>query len=144
MWLGDDLMENLKAADKFAAQIKEGADKVIQKTGMDAPEEDQPELGAGHDSEVIGELDLEDRGIRTIIWATGYAYDSAACSSSRYGTSLGIPCRSGGSRPALGSVSWTCITSTRLHRDCSMVSAMTRPTWPSTLPSVDTDTSERR
>lgn len=73
--IADDLYENLAAADKGAAQMKKGVDKFIEKAGIDAPEEDEQELSAGYDVEVIPELDLESAGVNTVIWATGYAYD---------------------------------------------------------------------
>jgi putative flavoprotein involved in K+ transport len=73
--LADDLMDNLKAADEAAAQMKKGIDMFIEKTGVDAPEHDQPELRAGYDAEVISELDLASAGVRSIVWATGYAFD---------------------------------------------------------------------
>jgi putative flavoprotein involved in K+ transport len=75
VWMEEDLHENLAAADKFAAEFKKGIDKFIEKTGIDAPEEDQPELRAGYEAEVITELDLESAGISSIIWATGYSFD---------------------------------------------------------------------
>jgi putative flavoprotein involved in K+ transport len=73
--MADNLMENLKAADKAATQMKKGIDKFIEKADIDAPEEEGQKLRAGYDTEVITELDLESTGVETIIWATGYAYD---------------------------------------------------------------------
>ncbi|MGD8403946.1 MAG: hypothetical protein PVJ21_09810 [Anaerolineales bacterium] len=73
--LADDLKDNLTRADKFATQLRNGVDKFVEKTGMDAPEEDQPELCVGYDSERTTDLDLKAAGIKTIIWATGYDYD---------------------------------------------------------------------
>lgn len=70
-----DLVENLSKADKFAAELKEGIDKFIEKSGIEAPEENQPELRDGYEAEVITELDLESAGVKTVIWATGYAFD---------------------------------------------------------------------
>lgn len=70
-----DLKENLKTADNFAHQFRENIDKFIEKTGLDAPEEDVPEPRDAYEAEVITELDLEEAGIRTIIWATGYDFD---------------------------------------------------------------------
>jgi putative flavoprotein involved in K+ transport len=73
--IADDLHENLAAADKTAAEMKKGIDKFIDKAGIDAPEADEEELGAGYEVEVIRELDLAPAGIGTIVWATGYAFD---------------------------------------------------------------------
>jgi putative flavoprotein involved in K+ transport len=65
----------LKAADEAAAKMKQGIDTFIEKAGIDAPKEDQPPLRAGYDADIITELDLEDAGIRSVIWATGYRWD---------------------------------------------------------------------
>jgi putative flavoprotein involved in K+ transport len=70
-----DLKENLAAADKFAQEIKQGVDKYIQMQGLQAPEDNEPELRDGYDAPVMTQLDLESTGIRTIIWATGYSFD---------------------------------------------------------------------
>lgn len=75
MAFADDLMDNLKRADKFAAEFKKGVDMLIEKMGMDLPEDDQPKLHAGYDAKVITELDLNEAGIVSVIWATGYDYD---------------------------------------------------------------------
>jgi putative flavoprotein involved in K+ transport len=73
--LADDLHENLEAADKFAAELKKGIDKFVEKSGMEAPEEDKAEMRAGYEIEAISELDLEEAGISAIVWATGYTFD---------------------------------------------------------------------
>lgn len=70
-----DLKENLAAADKFAREFKEGVDKFIEKESLQALEEDLPELRDGYEAPVLTELDLDDAGISTIIWATGYRFD---------------------------------------------------------------------
>jgi putative flavoprotein involved in K+ transport len=75
VWLAEDLMDNLTKSDKFEAQLKKGIDKFIDKSGIEAPQDGQPELSAGYDAEVITELDLEAAGITSIIWATGYDFD---------------------------------------------------------------------
>lgn len=73
--IGDDLMDNLKQADEFAVEFKQGVDKYIEKTEMDAPQDESSDLRVGYDSEVKTHLDLEAAGISSIIWATGYTYD---------------------------------------------------------------------
>lgn len=75
VYLADDLRQNLAAADKFAAELKKGVDKFIEKAGIDAPQEDEPELTDGYELDAIAELDLEAAGVRSIVWATGYRYD---------------------------------------------------------------------
>jgi putative flavoprotein involved in K+ transport len=73
--LADDLRENLAKADKAAAEMKKGIDKFIEKSGIDAPQDNERELRAGFDTEEIEELDLQSAGIKTLIWATGYDFD---------------------------------------------------------------------
>jgi putative flavoprotein involved in K+ transport len=73
--IAPDLKENLAAADKVAREFKQGVDKFIEKEGLQAPEDDEPELRDGYEAPVITELDLESAGISTIIWATGYRFD---------------------------------------------------------------------
>jgi putative flavoprotein involved in K+ transport len=74
--IAGDLMENLAACDQAAVNFKKAVDKLIEETGMQAPPaEDEPELRAGYDAEIITELDLKAAGITTIIWAAGYHRD---------------------------------------------------------------------
>jgi putative flavoprotein involved in K+ transport len=73
--IAPDLHDNLAAADKVAREFKQGVDKFIEKQGLLAPEDTQPELRDGYDAPIITELDLESAGISTIIWATGYSFD---------------------------------------------------------------------
>ncbi|MGJ3237072.1 MAG: flavin-containing monooxygenase [Anaerolineae bacterium] len=73
--LGEDLMDNLAQADKFAVEFKQGVDQYIEKTDMQVPESQRPVSRAGYEVDIITRLDLEDEGITSVIWATGYNYD---------------------------------------------------------------------
>ncbi|MFW6097921.1 MAG: NAD(P)-binding domain-containing protein [Chloroflexota bacterium] len=73
--LAPDLHQNLAWADQFAAEVCNGIDKYVQKTGMDVPEETVEELQHGYEQEVITELDLREAGIGTVLWATGFGRD---------------------------------------------------------------------
>ncbi|MDX1614686.1 MAG: hypothetical protein R3300_10285 [Candidatus Promineifilaceae bacterium] len=73
--LAPDLHENLTAADQMATQFRKGVDKLVQKTGMDVPEETVDEPQDGFEQEAISELDLDRAGIKTILWATGFDWD---------------------------------------------------------------------
>ena len=73
--LADDLHENLAKVDKFEADIIKIIDEFIAKNGIDAPSESLPDLRDGYAVESIRELDLVSKGITTIIWAMGYAFD---------------------------------------------------------------------
>jgi putative flavoprotein involved in K+ transport len=73
--IAPDLHDNLAAADKVAREFKQAVDKFIEREGLQAPEDDVPELRDGYDAPSITELDLESAGISTIVWATGYSFD---------------------------------------------------------------------
>jgi len=73
--LAPDLHQNLARGDKRASEVMAGIDKFIRKTGMDAPRDEVPELEHGYEQNVITELDLEKKGIGTILWATGFEWD---------------------------------------------------------------------
>ena len=73
--IAPDLKENLVAADRAAREFKQSVDEYIQKNGLQAPEDDGPELRDGYDAPIITELDLNSTGVSTIIWATGYSFD---------------------------------------------------------------------
>jgi putative flavoprotein involved in K+ transport len=73
--LAPDLHENLAKADGFEQQGKKMIDGYIQRSGLEAPEEELPQLRDGYDQPVIEKLDLKAAGISTVIWATGYRFD---------------------------------------------------------------------
>jgi putative flavoprotein involved in K+ transport len=73
--IAPDLKENLAAADKVAREFQQAVDKFIEREGLQAPEDDEPELRDGFEAPVVTELDLEAAGISTIIWSTGYSFD---------------------------------------------------------------------
>ena len=73
--LTPNLRDNLEYADKFELEMVKMVDGYIEKTSLDAPEEDLPQLQDGFEVEVLEELDLNEAGITTIIWATGYTFD---------------------------------------------------------------------
>src|SRR6266446_1218161 len=78
MILAPDLEENLTKADAFAAQITQGIDEYIKRTGMDVAANNTirevPPTGALTAKPILT-LDLQSAGINTIIWATGYKLD---------------------------------------------------------------------
>jgi putative flavoprotein involved in K+ transport len=73
--LAPDLSENLAKADGFERGILQMIDGFIQRSGLDAPAEEVPQLRDGYAQPVIEDIDLRAEGINTIIWATGYAFD---------------------------------------------------------------------
>ena len=76
--LAPDLEENLAKADAFAAQITQGIDEYITKTGMEVAANstngEAPSNGATPTKPLLT-LDLKSAGISTIIWASGYQLD---------------------------------------------------------------------
>ncbi len=70
-----NLKENLAQIDKFEAEIIQMIDFYISENGLDAPLEELPQLRNGYDQEVIPEINLQDEGITTCIWAMGYKFD---------------------------------------------------------------------
>jgi putative flavoprotein involved in K+ transport len=73
--LAGDLHESLAKVDKFEADVIKLIDEFIAKNKIDAPSESLPDLRDGYAVEEIRELDLSSKGINTVIWAQGYAFD---------------------------------------------------------------------
>ena len=70
-----DLKENLAKADGFAANITQQIDAYILNHSMNVPREEVMILDDGYRAPVIRTIDLATKGIRVIIWATGYSND---------------------------------------------------------------------
>jgi putative flavoprotein involved in K+ transport len=73
--LAPDLHETLARVDQFEREVQKMIDGYVQANGLDAPEEELPQLRDGYEQPIIEELDLKATGITTVIWATGYNYD---------------------------------------------------------------------
>jgi putative flavoprotein involved in K+ transport len=73
--LAPDLHENLAKVDQFERDVLNMFDGYIEKTGLDAPTEEVPQLRDGFAQPAIEELDLRETGIGTVIWAMGYTFD---------------------------------------------------------------------
>lgn len=73
--LAPDLKDSLEKADKFEAELVKQIDEYINKRGLDFPHETLPKLHDGYDVDEITELHLNEAGIRSIVWATGYKFD---------------------------------------------------------------------
>ena len=75
-----DLADNLAAADRASAELMAAVDAHISAAGIEAPPADDTNSDDGRpDSQPqvqkIAELDLVERGISTIVWATGFDCD---------------------------------------------------------------------
>ena len=74
----DDLAANIGVADQRSAAIRKRVDDHIAKTGQAvAPSEPDPADGPADPSRYTSptEIDLQDRGIRTVIFSTGFTGD---------------------------------------------------------------------
>jgi putative flavoprotein involved in K+ transport len=70
-----DLAERLRFADSmFEQELKPLFDAYIAGAGIDAPKDDRPPPDPSTPP-TITDLDLDDAGIRTVLWATGYKLD---------------------------------------------------------------------
>lgn len=73
--LGHNLHESLAKADKTAAEFRKAIDKYVRETGLNAPPEEVHEPQDGYNQEIVTSLDLDEAGISTVLWATGYRWD---------------------------------------------------------------------
>jgi len=75
LFLEKDLKENLAKADQFEAKFIREIDDYINENKLENPPESLPILQDGYEAEEITKLNLEQAGIRSVIWATGYQFD---------------------------------------------------------------------
>ncbi len=73
--LAPDLHETLARVDQFEREVQKMIDGYVQVNGIDAPEEELPQLRDGYEQPIVEELDLLAAGVKALIWATGYTYD---------------------------------------------------------------------
>jgi putative flavoprotein involved in K+ transport len=73
--IAPDLHETLARVDTFEGEVQKMIDGYVQANGLDAPEDELPQLRDGYEQPIVEELDLNAAGIKTVIWATGYTYD---------------------------------------------------------------------
>lgn len=71
-----DLEANVAKGDEIAARLRAMVDAIIEKTGMDAheaePDPTEAPFAGIAEMAAVRELDVEDAGITSIIWATGF------------------------------------------------------------------------
>ena len=76
--IADDLVKNIADGDANHLSLLAEADAYVEANGLDLPPEEDAKI-IGPDPECltypIREIDLAERGIKTIIWATGYVQD---------------------------------------------------------------------
>ena len=73
-----DLGANIRSGDASYLSLLDEADAYVERNGLDLPEEPEARV-FGPDPECVTdpllELDLDDAGVTSIIWATGFAAD---------------------------------------------------------------------
>ena len=74
----DDLAENVRFGDQFAAEVRRSIDEYMRRNCLDAPPADDdpaeaPEPGVAMNTPRV--LDLRATGVGTILWATGFGGD---------------------------------------------------------------------
>jgi putative flavoprotein involved in K+ transport len=78
VFFNDDLAHNLDRGDENYLSLLDAADAYIERNGLDLPEEPQARAVVSDPDCVknpLQSLDLEQAGVTSIIWATGYAVD---------------------------------------------------------------------
>ena len=78
--LRNDLADSMAFADRFCFDLMRRIDDFVEASGADAPQPTEAELAGGPepgDPAPVSpaRLDLDAANIRTVIWATGFAYD---------------------------------------------------------------------
>ncbi len=73
--LAADLHASLAKTDQIEAQLLALVDGYIARCGLDAPTEQRPVRREGFAQPQITELDVQQAGIRSVIWAAGYSFD---------------------------------------------------------------------
>ncbi|HEY9324973.1 MAG TPA: NAD(P)/FAD-dependent oxidoreductase [Candidatus Limnocylindria bacterium] len=75
---GDDLAEHVRLGDEGSAKIREHVDDYIARSGIEAPASERDpadELAEAESFHAPTELDLADRGIRAVVFSTGFGTD---------------------------------------------------------------------
>lgn len=73
-----DLARNIASGDENYLSLLDAADAYIARNGLDLPEEPEARAIPADPScltEPLRELDLQEAGVTSIVWATGYAVD---------------------------------------------------------------------
>jgi putative flavoprotein involved in K+ transport len=73
--IATDLKETLAKVDRFEIDALRKVDEYILRANFTALPEKVPQLHDGYKQEIITELNLEEAGISTVIWAIGYSFN---------------------------------------------------------------------
>lgn len=103
--LGDDLRANIARGDENYLSLLREADEYVDHNGLDLPEDPEAHiLGSEPDCvrQPILELDLEQAGVSTVIWATGFGLDYSWLKIDDVLDDQGIPVHKRGVSPVPG------------------------------------------
>ena len=128
MTFAGDLRTSLERADRFFDErFRAIIDTFVDRAGIDAPPAD--DAAFAYEPAEVGELDLRDAGVSTVIWATGYALDYGWIDAPVV-DELGYPRHARGVRPFPASTSSASSGSTRWRRPrCSGRGSTVRTSW---------------
>ena len=75
---GDDLQKHVRSGDEWSARIRQHVDDHLFRRGIDAPPSDPDPADEPADAASFtapSELDLADRGVRSVVFSTGFGVD---------------------------------------------------------------------
>ena len=80
MYFKNDLTENISLSDRFAREFMANVDEYVDRYALNMPQPTEAEilgepLCTDSPIEPILALDLQERNIQTVIWATGFGFD---------------------------------------------------------------------
>ena len=76
----DDLNARVASSDAFDQNFKKAVEDYVLENGLDIPDADETNTDEGHPTEgpeypEVTEIDLREKGIKSVTWATGYDCD---------------------------------------------------------------------
>ena len=104
--LGDDLADNLEHADRFCTDLVARIDAFIEENGINAPPRSEADMlgfmaPGQRRPEAPARLGLDEAGIGTVIWATGFGFDFSWIEGLPT-DGFGYPVTDGGASPMAG------------------------------------------
>ena len=122
---GDDLAQHVRAGDEGSAKIRQHVDDYIARSGLDAPASDPDPADEPADAESFrapSELDLADRGVRAVVFSTGFGTDYSWLRLPIVGTDGSVAHREG--RTAVDGVWFVGLLWMRMRRSAIIAGAM--------------------
>ncbi len=122
---GDDLAQHVRSGDEGSAKIRQHVDDYIARSGIEAPPSDPDPADEPADAESFRaptELDLADRGVRAIVFSTGFGTDYSWLRVPIVGTDGSVAHREG--RTAVDGVWFVGLLWMRMRRSAIIAGAM--------------------